>query len=175
MTRSLFALAFGVALAGMTADAITATSGPGPGMTSHVEHMATDTKPARPIDGATARLMTTPNGATMTISTSDLTPGNVTTAWWLVITKPMLCEAKPCSPGDVIGRADIVGTQIVYADGVVNSVDGSDRFSAFLPKGVVQNGWYDTSFDNPTEAEIHLVLNDHGSLVSEIAASMLTS
>lgn len=143
--------------------------------TQLVEHMATETKPAREIDGAEARLITSSHGATMTMTTAELAPGNVTTAWWVVITNPALCNATPCAPEDVIGRADIVGTQIVYADGVVNDQHGKASFAAHLPKGPVENGWYDTSFDNPTEAEIHLVLNDHGRLVPEIAASMMTS
>ena len=141
----------------------------------HVEHMATENTPARDIPGAKARLMTSSTGATMTLTTEELQPGHVTTAWWVIITKPMNCEAKPCSPEDVIGRADDVGTQIVYADGVVNSPDGKASFAAYLPQGSVPRGWYGTSFDNPTTAEIHLVLNDHGPLIPELAASMLTS
>ena len=109
-----------------------------------VEHMATETTPAREIAGAKAMLTTTQAGATMTLSTSGLEPGHVTTAWWVVINKPMLCEAIP-------------------------------RFAAYLPQGQVENGWYPTGFDSPTEAEIHLVLNDHGRLLPEIATSMLTS
>lgn len=144
-------------------------------LVNHVEHMASETTPARTIQSSVAQLMTSPAGATITLSTSELTPGNVTTAWWVILTKPMLCEAKPCSPKDVIGRADIVGTQFVYADGAVNSDDGKADFAAYLPRGAVKNGWYDQDFPNPTEAEIHLVLNDHGPLKPEIAASMLTS
>lgn len=140
-----------------------------------VEHMATDNAPAREIASATAMLKTTEAGATMTLATSELIPGNVTTAWWVIINKPMLCEAKPCSAKDVVGRADIIETQIVYADGVVNDANGEAQFAAYLPQGPVKNGWYATGFDSPTEAEIHLVLNDHGPLIPEIAASMLTS
>jgi hypothetical protein len=155
--------------------AFSATAGEVHVMTSHVEHMATETTLVRLITGSEATLMTSPQGATMMMSTSELTPGHVTTAWWVIMTKPMLCEAKPCSPKDVIGRAGIVGTQIVYADGVVNNPDGTATFAAHLPSGPVKSGWYDQNFQNPTEAEIHLVLNDHGPLVPEITASMLTS
>lgn len=144
-------------------------------ITRPVEHMASDTTPARVIPGATAMLKTTAAGASMTLATSELTPGNVTTAWWVIINKPMLCEANPCSAKDVIGRSDVVKTQIVYADGVVNNLDGKARFAAYLPQGPVANGWYTPGFDDPTEAEVHLVLNDHGRLIPEIAASMLTS
>ncbi len=178
MSKLYSGLVLSAALAGamMTAPAVMAGSLGGQNkMSQHVEHMASETTSARTIEGAIAHLMTSPDGATMTMDTAELVPGNVTTAWWVVITKPMLCEAKPCSPEDVIGRADIVGTQIVYADGAVNDPEGRARFAAHLPRGHVANGWYPTSFDNPTSAEIHLVLNDHGELVPGIAASMLTS
>jgi hypothetical protein len=144
-------------------------------LTRDVEHMASDTTPAKPIDGTTATLMTTNDGATMTMATAELPPGHVTTAWWVLITKPEACEAKPCSAEDVIGRADKVGTQIVYADGAVNSDKGTASFTGFLPKGEVQGGWYPVRFDNPTDAEIHLVLNDHGPLIPDLASPMLTS
>lgn len=75
----------------------------------------------------------------------------------------------------MIGRAQEVGTQIVYADGAVNGPDGDAIFVAYLPRGAVRGGWYDQDFRDPTSAEIHLVLNDHGPLIPEIATSMRTS
>lgn len=142
---------------------------------SHVEHMAEESEPARPIDGAEAVLKTAGWGAAMTMRTAELPPGHVVTAWWVVVTKPSACSATPCPPGDVIGKADEVGTQITYADGVVVGVDGKAGFKSILPAGPVAKGWYPASFDNPTTAEIHLVLNDHGPLLSDLAPSMLTS
>lgn len=147
----------------------------GHAMIEPVEHMAGEETPARPIANAQAKLTRSENGALMHMTTFELRPGNVTTAWWVIMTKPELCEASPCSAEDVIGRADIVGTQIVYADSAVNNPDGSATFQSFLPKGPVANGWYEPAFDNPLDAEIHLVLNDHGPLLPSIAASMLTS
>ncbi|MEL7001052.1 MAG: hypothetical protein AAFP68_22635, partial [Pseudomonadota bacterium] len=107
-----------------------------------VEHMASDIAPAREIPGTAAMLRTFETGATMTLSTAELIPGHVTTAWWVIINKPMLCEAKPCSAQDVIGRSKIVETQIVYADGVINDSNGKAQFAAYLPQGPVKNGWY---------------------------------
>ena len=144
-------------------------------ISSPVEHMATAEKPAVHISGAEARLLRSDEGATMTLRTSELTPGHVTTAWWVIMTRPENCSATPCSAEDVIGRANEVGTQIVYADGVVNAPDGTAAFAAYLPAGDITNGWFDQSFDAPPDAEIHLVLNDHGPLIPEISASMLTS
>ncbi|WP_282604223.1 hypothetical protein [Pelagibius sp. Alg239-R121] len=140
-----------------------------------VERMASDAAPAVPITGAEARLVTSSRGAAMRLSTSGLQAGHVTTAWWVVINAPSNCNAQPCSPDDVIGRADAVETQIVYADGAIVAADGSAEFSSYLPQGDVPQGWYSQRFEAPTTAEIHLVLNDHGPLLPELAASMLRS
>ena len=142
---------------------------------SHIEQMGSETHPARAIRGAEARLTTAGWGAAMKMQTAELPPGHVVTAWWVVITKPEACSETPCSPGDVIGNADKVGTQITYADGVIVGADGEAAFRSMLPAGPVEKGWFQPSFDNPTSAEIHLVLNDHGPILSDLAPSMLTS
>ncbi len=144
-------------------------------MTHPVEHMASDASPAREIAGTRAVLRTDAGGALMSLETAELAPGHVTTAWWVIMNNPAACSATPCTPEDVIGRADEVRTQIVYADGAVNTADGHAKFVAYLPAGRVENGWYDQAFPDPESAEIHLVLNDHGPLVPALAASMLTS
>ena len=131
--------------------------------------------PTRTVEDASAHLATAGFGATMTMTTQGLAPGHVTTAWWVIINKPALCETRPCTAKDGIGRSAVVKTQIVYADGVVNAADGSATFSGMLPAGPVTGGWYDQDFDSPNNAEIHLVLNDHGPLIPEIAAEMLTT
>jgi len=140
-----------------------------------MEHMATDTSPARAIADTVAELYADDTGVRMAVRTRDLVPGHVTTAWWVIMTNPAACSQSPCSAEDVIDRADKVGTQIVYADGAVNAPDGTASFAAYLPAGAVQGGWYDRGIPDPSQAEIHLVLNDHGPLIPEVAASMLTS
>ncbi|MCV3273593.1 hypothetical protein [Roseobacter sinensis] len=145
------------------------------GMTHAMERMATDATPARAIANTTAELHADAKGVRMTIQTRELTPGHVTTAWWVIMTNPADCGQTPCRAEDVIGRADEVGTQIVFADGAVNAPDGTARFAAYLPAGTVASGWYDRNIPDLSRAEIHRVLNDHGPLTPEIAASMLTS
>lgn len=144
-------------------------------MTHPVEHMASDTDPARDITGSRAMLRTDTQGALMQLETAELVPAHVTTAWWVIMNNPGACSATPCTPEDVIGRAEEVGTQIVYADGAVNADDGRAGFVAYLPAGEVENGWYDQPFADPESAEIHLVLNDHGPLIPALVTSMLTS
>ena len=162
-------------LAGMAAACLLSAFASAGEMTHTVEHMARDTAPARAIAGTQATLRTDANGALMRMETAELAPGHVTTAWWVIMTNPAACSATPCPPDDVIGRAEEVGTQIVYADGAVNTDEGHAAFSAYLPAGKVDGGWYERSFPEPEAAEIHLVLNDHGPLIPDLAASMLTS
>lgn len=164
-----------LALAATLSACLLGTSAMANEITHPVEHMATETTPARQISGTQATLRTDSKGATMILETRELTPGHVTTAWWVIMNNAPKCSATPCTPEDVIARADLVGTQIVYADGAVNSPEGTALFTAYLPAGTVENGWYAQDFPNPQTAEIHLVLNDHGPLVPELAASMLTS
>ncbi len=164
-----FALAAMLAAGSMTGQTSAAE------MSRGVEHMATEAQQARPIEGALATLDITEKGVWMSMHTAELTPGHVTTAWWVIMTNAQACSQTPCTAEDVIGRAADVGTQIVYADGVVNAPDGSASFASYLPAGQVERGWYEQDFSDPTTAEIHLVLNDHGPLIPEIAASMLMS
>ncbi len=163
------------ALAAATAACLLSWNAHATEMSHPVEHMATETTPARIIEGTKAIIRTDHAGALMTLHTRDLAPGHVTTAWWVIVNAFDQCSSTPCTPQEVIGRASEVGTQIVYADGAVNSPDGTASFTAYLPKGEVRNGWYAQDFGDPEHAEIHLVLNDHGPLIPAIAASMLTS
>ncbi len=142
---------------------------------TQVEWRASGEAPARPIDGAEATLVTTPAGAAMALQSSGLTPGHVVTVWWVVITEPTLCEGARCSGNDVLKRTEIVSPVVTFADGAVVDADGAVSFTGFLASGAVAGNWFGNRFDDPTSAEVHLVLNDHGPLISEIAGSMLTS
>ena len=62
-----------------------------------------------------------------------------------------------------------------YADGLIAGADETGRFASYLPVGPLSQGWFGNGFDNPQGAEIHLVVNDHGPLLPEMAESMLGS
>lgn len=142
---------------------------------AQVEWRASGEAPARPIDGAEATLVTTQAGAAMALQSSGLTPGHAVTVWWVVITEPTLCEGVRCSGNDVLKRTEIVSPVVTFADGAVVDADGAISFTGFLASGAVAGNWFENRLDDPTTAEVHLVLNDHGPLIPEIAASMLTS
>lgn len=127
------------------------------------------------IEGSKATLFTTDDSATMTFRTSKLEPGYVYTAWWVVINNPVACATSPCTPKDVLGNTEAVEADVTRADGIVVGDDGVGTFAGYLAKGTVPGGWFGHGFTNPRGAEIHIVINDHGLLIPELAANMLNS
>jgi hypothetical protein len=127
------------------------------------------------VNDAKATLMTTEAGAFASLATRELTPGNAYTLWWVVINEPTACETSPCKPPDVLQRSNITRADVGYADGVIAGKDGTGWFVSHLPVGTLRQAWFGTGFDNPQGAEIHLVINDHGPLLPDLAPSMLSS
>jgi len=139
-----------------------------------VSHPATGAM--EPIAGGSATIFTSEEGATVWMHTVGLTPGNVYTAWWVIANNPDACEADPCSAADLVGKAADALTEVTNADGVLVGEDGEANFAAHLPAGDVENNpWFGNGFTNPTGAEIHLVINDHGPLIPEMAEMMLNT
>jgi hypothetical protein len=92
-----------------------------------------------------------------------------------VINNPAVCEASPCEPPDVLKRTAEIQADIGYADGVIVGEDGTARFAAFQRAGELRNGWFGNGLRNPEGAEIHLIVNDHGPLLPELGAEMVTT
>lgn len=127
-----------------------------------------------PVAGTTALLVTSPEGASMHLSSKNLTPGNAVTIWFVALQNPHLCEKNPCTPIEAMGMAEIE-TVAVNGGGTVVPADGSIEVSAHLPKGAVPTNLFETDFVSPQTAEYHLVIHDHGPLIPELAADMLSS
>ena len=157
------------------ASGLPASAQAGDAIHAPVEWRANGEAPARPIEGAQATLMTSQAGAAMALDSSGLTPGHAVTVWWVIITDPALCEGVPCTGNDVLKRTEIVSPVVTFADGAIVDASGAVSFSGFLASGAVAGNWFGNRLDDPTTAEVHLVLNDHGPLIPDIAASMLTS
>lgn len=117
------------------------------------------------IEGASATLRSTTAGASVMLRTSQLNPGHAYTLWWVIINNPEACASHPdpCTPHDVLFNTQIVQAQVTYAAGHVVGESGRATFSAHLPAGDIDDGWFpDQGFTDPLGAEIHLVVNDHG-------------
>ena len=127
-----------------------------------------------PVDGTTALLVTSPDGASMHLSSKGLTPGHAVTIWFVALQNPQLCASNPCSPVEAMGMPEME-TVAVNGGGTVVPADGKIEVSAHLPVGAVPSNLFETDFVSPETAEYHLVIHDHGPLIPKLAADMLSS
>lgn len=149
------------------------------GESANVMHKHVETHPSqgdvRTIDGAEATLVTTKDGAFVSMSTRELTPGNAYTMWFVAINEPDKCETSPCKAPDVLQRTALTKSDVGYADGLVANADGTGRFAAHMPVGALPNAWFGNGYENAQGAEIHIVINDHGPLIADKLETMLGS
>lgn len=129
----------------------------------------------RIIQGAIAKLTTTENGISVLLQTNELVPGNVHTMWVAVMNAPEACAQRPCAPPDVLNNTEATGSDVTYADGILVGPDGTGTFRTFIPTGPSGFWWYGNGLQEPMTAEIHLIVNDHGPIIPEMAQSMLTT
>lgn len=82
---------------------------------------------------------------------------------------------QPCTPKDGIGRWSEVDTATTNDGGGLVGPDGPLILASFLPSGDADENWFVTEITRPETAEVHVILNDHGPLIPEMAADMLSS
>lgn len=128
-----------------------------------------------PIEGTQAVLNTSASGATMQVATTGLKPGHVVTIWWVAVQNPENCKTRPCGPKEAMGSADLMNTVATNAGGTVVDKNGNIRVNSFLPVGPVAGNFFKTRFTKPEASEYHFVIHDHGPLIPELAADMLSS
>jgi hypothetical protein len=75
----------------------------------------------------------------------------------------------------VLGRSDIVLSDVGYAGGAVADSAGNVSFSHFQPVGAFRMAFFDNGLMTTEGVEIHLIVNDHGPLIEERALDMLTT
>lgn len=123
-----------------------------------------------PIAGAWSTLQTSEQGAKMTLQTSELGSGHSVTVWWVIFNEPENCknphDGFACGPADlpVFGGDDSALTSVVYAAGHQIGRSGRGTFSGSLATGDTSGALFGPGLVNPTTAEIHLVVRDHGEL-----------
>ena len=105
-------------------------------------------------------------GATMTLHTSELIPGNAYTMWVVIFNNPGACTA-PCDDDDVApGTAAEV--DVVFVAGHVLGGSGKATFSGRRAAGdnskslFAQFGAPAPGLTDPHGAELHLIVRDHG-------------
>ena len=129
----------------------------------------------RQVEGAQATIMTNEAGASLSLKTDELQDGHVYTVWWVVINNPAACENIPCEVSDVIGNSDGTLSDVTQADSIIMNDEANMTFASYLPAGDIADGWIGNGFTNPMGAEIHIVVNDHGPVIPEMAANMLNT
>jgi hypothetical protein len=128
------------------------------------------------VAGAKARLVRTAAGIFASLDTEGLITGHAYTLLLAVINNPAACGTNPCKPADVVGRSAETKSDIVgVADGTIVGEDGKARFASFQPVGELPEAWFGNGLQDPTGAEIHLVVHDHGPMLPELGALMLTT
>jgi hypothetical protein len=128
------------------------------------------------VEGASATLVTSEHGLFGTMETMGLEDGHVYTFWVGIFNNPEACAASPCTAADMTGNNDGVQGNLTWGDSILYSgEDGRMTFTAHVAAGDITEPWYDYGLTNPTGAEIHLVINDHGEFIPDMAASMLNT
>lgn len=116
------------------------------------------------VAGASSTISTTKAGATMTLHTSLLAPGDAVTVWWVVFNNPAACIGGHfgfhCGPAD-LSRA-VAQPSVLYAAGHLIGGSGTGDYGARLKTGDTSGALFGAGLTNPTGADIHLVVRDHG-------------
>ncbi len=127
------------------------------------------------IEGSSAMLARNEGGILGHLVTSDLEDGHVYTLWVVMVNNPDACAAVPCTAPEILGQSDELQSEITWGDGIIVGDGGRAEFTAYVPAGEVQEPWMGNGLTNPTGAEVHFIINDHGELIPEMAANMLNS
>ena len=132
----------------------------------------------RVIEGSTATLISSEAGIAVNMTTDELEENHVYSMWVVMINNPSACEEAPwvlCPPPQILGNTDELLAEITWGDSIVTGPDTRMEFSAFFPAGDIPKSWYGNGLTNPTDAHIHLIINDHGELIPEQASSMMNT
>lgn len=115
-------------------------------------------------------LVRTRKGVFYTLRADHLTPGHVITVWAVVFNQPRNCDAYPaaCTGAD-LSNLEVLGDAVYTAGGIVKP-NGSIKLRAFLREGdasgsmahEVSTAFPPTGLLDINEAEVHLVIRDHG-------------
>jgi len=165
-----------IAIGALFAASIVGTAGAAPAQVQRVAvgwHAQSGNVPFSPVsDGATAQLIRTDNGISYSLETENLQPGHAYTVWVVVINNPAACTLSPCSGPDIVLNA-ATRSQVTYGGGHVVGENGKAGFGGQLKQGPIPQGWLPgRALEDPYAADVHLVLNDHGPVLTAYMPEM---
>jgi hypothetical protein len=111
--------------------------------------------------GAEATLVRRDGGVSFTFRASHLRPGHAYTVWFVVVNNPSACAASPCSGPDILLNP-ATDSQVTYGAGHIAGSSGNAGFAGSFRAGSVDGWLAGGGLRDPRNAEIQLVLNDHG-------------
>ena len=129
----------------------------------------------RILDTASATLMASEAGVALHMVTDELEENHVYTMWIVIINNPAGCATDMCAPPDVLGNSDGVQSEITWGDSLIFTSETRPEFNAFIAAGDVPEAWYGNGLPDPMAAEVHIVINDHGEVIPEMAGNMLNT
>ncbi|NJN83168.1 MAG: heme-binding protein [Caldilineaceae bacterium] len=138
------------------------------------------------IDGAESMLVRSEDGIDVTVHTSGLTDGNAYTVWAMVFNNPEACSEEGCAAsmddpavetalfyvtGDFVEDGDDANLSGFVAAGD-SSIDMMPGMMAMMGADAPEEG---VGLLNPTGAEVHLILLDHGAPIEGIEEEQITT
>ena len=129
-----------------------------------------------PIEGTSSTLMSNEDGIFVSVETVGLEDGHVYSMLVVIVNDLEACEGAPCMPPDIVGNSDAVQSDITWGDSMVyDSTDGRMEFTAYVAAGDLPEAWFGNGLTDPQGAEIHLLINDHGPFIPDMASTMLNT
>jgi len=130
------------------------------------------------VDGAWSNLVRTGAGLSMSLHTSEITPGDAVTIWWVVFNRPSECTAG--IPGmSTCGEPDLfnpdVEASVLHAAGHVIGGSGKASFAGHLAEGDTSAAVFGPGLLDSKEAEVHFIVHTHGPKIPGIVSSQVHS
>jgi hypothetical protein len=112
------------------------------------------------VPGATSTLVRTSNGVTVSLQTSGLPAGHAVTVWALIFNNPSACGPGGCD--ETRGDLGIPAVQGSVQRVTGHVVGAESAFAGHLSIGEASQTAFGPGLLNPYEAQINLIVRDHG-------------
>lgn len=126
-----------------------------------------------PVSDAGAQLVRKKNGISYEIHARELTPGNAYSLWLVVINNPAACASTPCSAAEILTNPATLSQVTSGGTGTVAGAAGNGTMAGEARAGPLAGWLNDGSLDDPSSAEVHLVINDHGPMIPAFMPAMI--
>ena len=131
------------------------------------------------IPGSSSTVVRYDDAVAMSMYATNLTPGDVVTAWWVIWNHGELCSPPGCGPDDlpINGGDPAAEASMLYADGQIVGDDGTALYAAVLKEGDTSGEavFPAAGLSDAQTSEVHIVLRTHGPVVEDLLEEQLNS